>query len=419
MEAMNCRAAGISSRDLAGGIDLLRELDASSEGMRWLSMNIVGREDSEPLFAPFITQRVGETTIAILGLTNDKISLHSNDYTIKPWQDALADVVKKAEKQSDMVILLSSYPDAINEQIARKAAGLDLIFSSGHRPVNQIPKVINNTLLAKTSDRGKYLGVLRINWTGTGIWGQDFMIRVRAEQNRLDRVNWQMGRMEKRIDPDKLKEEKRYQKLLISKEEITAQIHSLKEEKTNKLTNEPSSFNNQFIALKSSVPQNKQVQKIVDQTTQTVNELNRKKVRSSPKKQSALNSMAGWKKCAECHQDQTAFWQNTSHAKAFKTLEKVNQQFNEECLVCHVTLPWYEPKRVRAEKLLHQLPEKLNNVGCESCHGPSMAHSNDPENTLPAQPTEATCTGCHNSEHDDNLVFSEKVERIRCPDSDI
>ena len=416
MEAMDCRAMGIAAQDLAGGIDLLKELQ-DSEKLTWLSMNLVANKTRRPIFAPLVNTEVGGTRIAILGLTDEQAGSPDNgQYTILPWQQVLPEVLAGIDKSTEMVILLSSYPQVINQEIARTVQGIDLILQSGHSAANKPPQKTGNSLLAQVAGQGKYIGMMRINWTEAGQWGVNFAEQIRAEQNRLDRINWQIGRMEKRGQDKNPGKKERYSQLLADRQQSEQKIVALKKARQGAIA-EPCSFRNRFIALKSSLPEDRQVQAIIDQTTSEVNRLNRKlRVRSRGRQQhTSLSLLAGWQQCRQCHPKQTAFWQTTDHAKAWQTLEEGNQQFNEDCLLCHVTLPYYTPARVRAEKLLLQLPLSLNNVGCESCHGPAAAHSKQPQAVRPLLPNKETCLGCHSPDHDDDFIFSDKLQKVRCP----
>ena len=41
--------------------------------------------------------------------------------------------------------------------------------------------------------------------------------------------------------------------------------------------------------------------------------------------------------CAKCHEDAAAFWTQTKHARAYRTLVTVEKQFSLDCVRCHVT----------------------------------------------------------------------------------
>ena len=111
----------------------------------------------------------------------------------------------------------------------------------------------------------------------------------------------------------------------------------------------------------------------------------------------------------------TDFWQKTAHARAWQTLVRVQQQFNQDCLICHVTLPTYDMETVLDNNLLATLPPEFRGVGCEACHGPGRDHAAQPEQVRPRPADEKTCLLCHTPDHDNNFNFADKVQRIRCP----
>src|SRR5262249_25048057 len=72
--------------------------------------------------------------------------------------------------------------------------------------------------------------------------------------------------------------------------------------------------------------------------------------------------------CSDCHADGVAFWEKTVHATAWKTLVDRGQQFDLDCISCHVT-GWDKPG---GSNLAHN--DKLRDVQCETCHGPGSIH---------------------------------------------
>lgn len=121
--------------------------------------------------------------------------------------------------------------------------------------------------------------------------------------------------------------------------------------------------------------------------------------------------------CKLCHKmkklgDQYEVWVNTSHSKAFYTLETpeareiaaklgINDpQQSDKCLRCHSTCHVFTEEKV-AEDLRIE-----DGVQCESCHGPGeeymylevMEDLEDAKAMGLVMPTEETCRKCHNPE---------------------
>ena len=423
---MHTRAVGISPYDLAGGPDLLLRLSRENN-LPLLSVNLYPEHGTAPLFRPYLLTRVGSMKVAILGLTgNFTTKQKQREYHLLPWQKTLPPIVEKVEKTADMVILLSSAPRRTNEEIARKFKNINIIFQSAQGNGNQAPVNINNTLICRTASQGKYLGSLRIDWNRAKTWGEDIPDQLKKEQNRLDRINWQIGRMQKRHQARELESNSQFQRLIKEKNKIENGIKQLEHQQNKSKT--LCGYKNTFIAIKTSLPEDKAIKAIVDQTRRQVNQINRKVQKERRKKREMqrqpttkqvfpvpLQEMAGSQACKKCHQAQVAFYLQTDHARAWQTLVDKDQQYNPECLPCHVTLPVYDGKRINDARLLTSIPPQLHNVGCESCHGPARRHMQDPENAQPDKPAEVTCRGCHTKERDKNFIFSEKILKIRCP----
>lgn len=424
MQAMNCRAVGIGAHDLAGGISLLKDLQ-KRHGTVWLSINLVDPEKKQPLFTPYLIVKVGGLKIALFGLTDDQGEHNGTgneegkekDYTILPWQDTLPKTLAEVSKKVDMTILLSSYPYQINKEIAENLDDLHIILESGYAAPTTEPYKFENTLISQTGTRGKYLGMMRIEWNKSGQWTDKSFNRIRTEEDRLERVNQQLVRLEKQKKKAVLVKDKGYKKLSAEKKELIQSIKALKKSRDSAPDDQGlCKYTHSFIPLSTSLPEDPEVKKIIDQTIEKVNEINKRRIAQMGHNEPTitLQDVAGSQKCQECHAAQMTVWQDSQHAQAWTTLEKKNQQFNESCVLCHVTLPLYDADKVKANNLLLMLPKSLKNVGCEACHGPAAAHSAGQGKVPVARPDEKVCLGCHTPEHDDNFIFSEKVKQLGC-----
>jgi hypothetical protein len=115
-----------------------------------------------------------------------------------------------------------------------------------------------------------------------------------------------------------------------------------------------------------------------------------------------------------CHDAPTAFWKNTRHAGAWETLEKVNKQFDRQCIGCHVT-GWMKPGGATLA-----LNETLRDVQCESCHGPGSLHvdanGKEKPRSLVLQPEASFCLGsCHTIEHSDTFQYDAYLRDVTGP----
>ncbi len=110
----------------------------------------------------------------------------------------------------------------------------------------------------------------------------------------------------------------------------------------------------------------------------------------------------GSEACSDCHSDAVDFWNTTRHAHAWETLVERGQQFDYDCIGCHVT-GWDKPG---GSNLANN--ETLRDVQCETCHGPGSIHvAKGGEEKPPAivrMPDEKLCaSACHTKEHSDTF----------------
>jgi hypothetical protein len=132
--------------------------------------------------------------------------------------------------------------------------------------------------------------------------------------------------------------------------------------------------------------------------------------------------------CKTCHKEAYKVWEESKHARAYKTLLEAKRpalrQFDGECLVCH-TIGFKDQTGFVNE----EATPKLINVGCESCHGPGSPHLEDNYdkdvlalmNPDKAKPDETEiqkkrrilrlqdfCRKCHDQENDVNWDFDKR-----------
>lgn len=149
----------------------------------------------------------------------------------------------------------------------------------------------------------------------------------------------------------------------------------------------------------------------------------------------ALKIYAGVATCAKCHKVEYERWKKTRHAGALQTLMDKGQQFNPECLKCHVT---GHQQSNGFYTLTHAPSLKMTNVQCEICHGPARDHAETQQKLADnvrnwlapkvyqellqhaeqVKPTvkipESTCLKCHTMENDGEFVYGVKLMKVTC-----
>ena len=111
--------------------------------------------------------------------------------------------------------------------------------------------------------------------------------------------------------------------------------------------------------------------------------------------------------CADCHQEAYEIYQQSAHAHALETLVKASQDFNPECVKCHVTGFDQPGGFVNA-----RATPNLANVQCEACHGSASGHLADLTHPFGDVPPRS-CFPCHTKENSPEFVFFKYWDKIK------
>lgn len=136
-----------------------------------------------------------------------------------------------------------------------------------------------------------------------------------------------------------------------------------------------------------------------------------KPVPAPPKGQA---SYVGGEACSDCHADAAEFWDTTRHAQAWETLEERGQQFDYDCIGCHVT-GWDKPGGSNLA-----VNENLRDVQCETCHGPGSIHiakggEERPSSVWRFPAADFCATQCHTKEHSDTFDLKPYLRDVLGP----
>jgi nitrate/TMAO reductase-like tetraheme cytochrome c subunit len=409
---MGYHGVGVATQDMALGLSFLKDIAAQSS-FPWLSANLYSKSAAGPVFSPTTIVEIGSLRIGLIGLTGKAGNLikESDDVLIKPWQEVLPPIVADLTAKTDMLVLLSNLTPTENKEIA-KHYDIHVIVQSGISAGNLAPTLIDNTLICQTAKQGKQLGIMNISWQTSKTWGEKTAEKLAKAKQSLDRIDWQLSKYNKYPDPiEDLKELpgklQAYQNTLLLHDNLRQEIDTL----TNQLSKPeetaivPATFKNSFIAMQTSLPNDPTVQKIVEGINREINEAGQKK---STDENILTSTHTGWEACKNCHAEIFNAWSQTPHAKAYATLLNKRQQFNVDCLPCHVTGITDE----NADLSL-TLPAGMRNVGCEACHGPGKRHVGAPAQFKPVKnPATAICLQCHTTDHDDSFDYQKDKQRV-------
>lgn len=117
--------------------------------------------------------------------------------------------------------------------------------------------------------------------------------------------------------------------------------------------------------------------------------------------------IAGSDSCRECHERDNELWDASRHAKAWEDLKAMGRHVDPYCQLCHTTGYGLPGGFVTIGKS----PDRIG-VGCESCHGPSQVHVEEPERKTPFDPKDQ-CTRCHDQENSPKFGYERYWEKIK------
>jgi 2',3'-cyclic-nucleotide 2'-phosphodiesterase (5'-nucleotidase family) len=418
-------AVGIAGRDLAAGLDFLLKMQSRAK-FPLLSANLVRSSTDKPLFPPFIIKDAGNLRIGIIGLTGPdagRFISPGDNAVLMSWQKVLGPIVSPLAAECDLILLLSSYPLIENEKIAEEFPDIHIIIQTGYRGANSAPKLTTNSLICQTGQQGKYLGVLQVDWQPSKKWGVANVQKYLATKTReLDLINGRLAGYRARLAQEALQTSKGYQLQLQNQQRVREEIASLQEQERQQQLSKVhlSTFVNRFIAMETSLPDDPEVRDLVNGIKKKIHEIGRRSAAEQTAQSGKTGAttfmpagFAGSSVCRNCHPAQTIFWKSTSHAASYRSLETKQQQFNLDCLPCHVT-----SDRQGSGKALLSLAPPLQQVGCEVCHGPGQLHVAGPgTNTIIRKPPVTVCLRCHTEERDDTFNYERKLPKVSCPHS--
>jgi len=172
---------------------------------------------------------------------------------------------------------------------------------------------------------------------------------------------------------------------------------------------------NQFIPLMPMIPDSPTMAAIVEKAHQDALMLEEEEARRSPPV-ATPSIFAGAKECVDCHEKAYKVWQKSRHARAIETLKATANQFNKNCVQCHVTGFGVDRGFVNFLRT-----PALANVQCEACHGAALDHSKSPQTVHPGiglvqqlrrKVSKEFCRRCHTQENSPRFNFEQYWPKI-------
>jgi hypothetical protein len=356
---------------------------------------------------------VGESKVGVFGvIAKDTLKDVKVDDPVATGKSAVEQLRKSGAQVVVALVQASSKRDAV--ALVREIGSIDLSIAGlgalapEPEDVSLEPEKIGDGWLVIPANRGQVLSRVDVTLRPGGSGPLVDAVGPGAAKARLAKLDHQLQRLD--ADIAKFKADKSSDPQFIAnketeRSELAAQKKQL-ETQPLVVPAKGSYFTLEQIRINKKLACSPPVRDAIKGYNAAAGEANVKaaanKVPPPPGKGKA--AYVGNEACSDCHQEEQDFWQTTVHAKAWKTLVDRGQQFDYECIGCHVT-GWEQPG---GSTLSHN--ENLRDVGCEQCHGPGSIHVDKgglekPFAVVRAPAKEMCATQCHTKEHSDTFDF--------------
>ncbi len=179
MGELGTAAMAVGERDLNGGVEFVKK-SAASARLPLLSANLFG-SDGKPAFPPTTTLSVGSIKVGLIGVSPIPVAAAKLGIKAAPPVPAARLAARKLQGKVDLIVALAAIPYADALQLAKEARGaIDLILQSHEARGTGIAMGNGQNFLIPTGERGRQLGRLELDLSGTG----PLVDRGEAERNQ-------------------------------------------------------------------------------------------------------------------------------------------------------------------------------------------------------------------------------------------
>jgi hypothetical protein len=393
-----------------GPADLGRGLGADMKLPRQAA-NVDAKQLKAPPRPPEILEiggaKVGVFTVIASGAFTAPAGALSD--AVAAGKAAVADLRKRGAQVVVGMVQAASKKDAV--RLTREIGGIDLTVAGlgqeapepEHLEVE--PQKIGDGWLVVPANRGQFVARIAVTLRGSGGPLADAVgpgaatAKIAAIDKQLAALDADLARYaaDKSADPAFVAQKKS------ERDQLAGQRDKLQKQPFTPPT-AGSYFTLEQVRISKKLACDTSVQDKVSAFYRAAGEANVKaaQARPVPPPRAGESGYAGNDACADCHSDHVESWKKTVHAKAWKTLVDRGQQFDLDCIGCHVT--GYD----KPGGSTLGFNDKLRDVGCEVCHGPSAIHVakgglEKPFATIRDPAPELCATQCHTKEHSDTF----------------
>jgi len=353
MAAMHYDAVNLGATDVTLTRDELLGIVKAHRSLDFVSCNVLDARSRQPLVQPFVIRRFGRYRVGITGVTGDQLEAVGEGLMVVPPLEALGQWVPRLARRCDYLIVAAFVDRPTMEEIARKFYEVDAVFGGDVAQSSGYAETVNRAAVFAVTDEGKVMGRLTLKRSAAG------GLSVVASRG---------------------------------------------------------------LAVKDSLPTDPKIVAVVDAFK---GELRQRRIEfaesgehldpiAPPPRSAEADRYLGAEGCKECHPESYAAWQKSGHARSLASLRPRNNQYDPECLPCHVQGYGASDGYVSEE----QTPQ-MASVQCESCHGRGAEHAaayrrgESPLVSSLRAVTPNTCIKCHDEENSANFSYARFWPKVR------
>lgn len=369
----------------------------------------------------------GDLQTLFIGAVDPALYQDIENVKTTPAASAIKQALTNQKTPADATILVFHGELGPAKELLREFPQIDfVIIGHGPRETDQVDQVDNGFTL-EAYDQGRYVGALKLYNTDKERPYQNARTGSQAELETIDR---QIEHVQESIAKIPAKPDGSEPPLVARLRERYADLNTQKATIQNAELTIPTdqrAFYYRPIDMKPGYALNPDLKNKREAYNASLKELNMQVEREPLPVAEGQPFFIGTAQCQTCHTQAYDLWTTTQHSKAVATLEVRDKTFDQTCIGCHV-VGWEEPGGSVLGKLTYEaelngqtFTKDLQNVGCESCHGPGSEHRLAPLDTtgtpqhILRQPTAQQCTTCHVAEHSPAFDFDTYVKRITGP----
>lgn len=228
----------------------------------------------ERLFKPYRQKSVGRLSIAIVGVT--AASGRSFDqFVINDPVAELSTLLPTLDSQFDLIVVLASMGFKKSTDLALQFPQISIVISADNSRSNVPPVLSGSALVTQTANRGRYLGVLTVEWNGAS-WQKRTGDRLRELHKKYDSLSNRLTRL-KASPAQRGKPSTTIDRLEVERGRIQQQIIALEATQDNGQANhEVSFYSNTFLPLTRAKRTDPEVTAILKEAREKIKKASRK-----------------------------------------------------------------------------------------------------------------------------------------------